>query len=612
MAPEVIQQAGHDAKADVWSLGITAMELALGEPPHAATHPMKVLFLIPKEPAPRLEGSQWSKDFRDFVASCLVKDPDRRQTAKELLRHKFIRGAGKVERLQDLILRKSEWEVGSGNERRVKYYEETLRSLPRVMSNSGSDVVGQDDWVFDTVRPSARMGTVKQVPYLTKRSKKSRKVSGKKEIDVAEDASTAMQELSLEIRTPQRKASEQGVELDLTMRKISASAQKPPQSPSVVRHQASTKKKRVSSGVPKQPLGVNMAFGNSPSTVRQFRRVSPNAEKENSNESVKVHQRSAVSSWDAAQMPPPPTPSSTSRIAHTLAEAKEVTLGRKLYNKAIGISCQEVLNTTADSEKREAVARLAEAFSDLEQVDPEGIYHIMIGVLGRMETDSKLHQLLPAAKRKRDSQSQSQLQLQLPSQSQLVPSSSTPSQSTSQSSTLLGTPNDPLTHTHTQTNNRQSNIIPDSLPSQPGSVVSTPRREKANAAKLVLAQNNPHLKSHRRRQSAIVESHSRQGSGTTVAKEDQWSSSSPSAPRTPRSRSGGDAEGGRAGGGERKDGFDKDGEGNGMRDDMSKEDRELLKLMPGRNKAELDHTRQLAEGLFERWCEGLRMRWSDP
>ena len=128
MAPEVIKQSGYDHKADIWSLGITALELALGEPPYSDIHPMKVLFLIPKNPAPALEGN-YSKEFKDFVAKCLVMDPDTRSTAKDLLEHKFIRKAGNIQAMGELIERKQMWDAQQEKTKQtkeVKYYEETM------------------------------------------------------------------------------------------------------------------------------------------------------------------------------------------------------------------------------------------------------------------------------------------------------------------------------------------------------------------------------------------------------------------------------------------------------------------------------------------------------
>jgi serine/threonine-protein kinase 24/25/MST4 len=556
MAPEVIQESGYDFKADIWSLGITAMEMANGEPPNASIHPMKVLFQIPKSPPPKLEG-HFSKEFKDFVAQCLQKDSDRRPTARELLKHKFIRNAGRVEQLCGLIRRLQQFELRDERNAHLRYYEETMKDL--------SPQPEQDEWIFDTVKP---LNTTKMV-HTTKRRRISRVISSasdrsnpyetvdrvpehileKLRLEEDPDAITPAPELETNPPTTTRKPSQ-------TPNRRKSSAATAIRIPS---GQTPTARKVSSqSQLPKQPLGLDMSFGNSPSTVRQFRRVSSNEYKEKRRSSVtnaldalpngtentdpkkspskpSAERRASVVTTPSAETSfvraplqktastastligdendPPNSKTDASSLFDLSAPAtpghhqqqppipitpiavtKESLLGRRLYAKVLDTVFAAQHAQTAGEAKREALSRLANAWSVLDRVDPEGEFLLLRAMIDSAKGDPKLAAALGlessastpiSSPVKRDSASPSKREIAVSSRKS--------------SKEVMPPPSLPMTP-EKAARRRESAAEGSPSPQKRHSAIAL-----GAAGKLVLAQNNPHLRSHRRRQSAIMD-----------------------------------------------------------------------------------------------------------
>ncbi|CAH6722533.1 sporulation-specific protein 1 [[Candida] jaroonii] len=148
MAPEVItrQKSGYNEKADIWSTGITTIELVTGSPPLSEHNPLKILFEIPKKKPPVLTGIQFSENIKDFVKYCLIKDPTKRPSSSSLLHHKYVTNIKRHVNLIQLIEQKDKW-----------YKKYHITKKPKHELNFEESTSEKVHWNFDSTRKLSPM-----------------------------------------------------------------------------------------------------------------------------------------------------------------------------------------------------------------------------------------------------------------------------------------------------------------------------------------------------------------------------------------------------------------------------------------------------------------------
>ncbi|EPX70510.1 STE/STE20/YSK protein kinase Nak1 [Schizosaccharomyces octosporus yFS286] len=159
MAPEVIRDGQeYNVMADIWSLGITAYEIATGSPPHAKEDPFQAVFLIAHTPPPKLEGN-FSSLLKDFIASCLNVVPEKRLDASELIKSKFIKQHARQpeNELCNLVKRYERWQAAGGVPETLKTPVEPEYGSDQ--ENDTSETAFDDGWEFGTIKQSPQQNS---------------------------------------------------------------------------------------------------------------------------------------------------------------------------------------------------------------------------------------------------------------------------------------------------------------------------------------------------------------------------------------------------------------------------------------------------------------------